>query len=267
MKHIKPKKRWGQHFLKDQNIAQKIVNQLQFKENDAHLLEIGPGTGVLTDLLLEKHGKLTVVEIDEEAIDFLKKRYDSTTPIHIIQGDFLEMDLHTLLQGNWSIIGNFPYNISSQIFFKLLEQKNQIQEIVCMLQREVAQRIASPPGNKDYGILSVLLQAYFTIDYIFTVNENAFHPAPKIKSGVIRLTRNERKELPCDEKLFFRLVKQAFQTRRKMLRNALKPLISRIEAMEDNRLSKRAEQLGVDDFIELTKKAETFLKFLPSVNL
>ncbi|HYG37082.1 MAG TPA: 16S rRNA (adenine(1518)-N(6)/adenine(1519)-N(6))-dimethyltransferase RsmA [Cytophagales bacterium] len=253
MSAVRPKKHLGQHFLKDMSIASDIVGALTYHNNYSTLLEIGPGTGVLTDFLVKKETNLAVVEIDKESILFLEKKYPE---LNIIQGDFLRMDLKQTLNGTYGIIGNFPYNISSQIFFKVLEDKERVMEVVCMLQKEVAKRIASPPGNKDYGILSVFLQAYYNIEYLFTVDEHVFNPPPKVKSGVIRLKRNEIKNLDCDEKLFVRLVKQGFNNRRKTLRNALKPLNLNPELQNDELLNKRAEQLSVEDFVYLTKKAE-----------
>jgi 16S rRNA (adenine1518-N6/adenine1519-N6)-dimethyltransferase len=254
MTTVRPKKHLGQHFLKDLSIAKKIVDALTYHNNYKILLEIGPGTGVLTDFLINKKEiDYSAIEIDKESVEFLKTKYPS---LPIIEGDFLRLKLDDLMKENYAIIGNFPYNISSQIFFKVLEDKDRVMEIVCMLQREVAQRIASPPGNKDYGILSVLLQAYYKIQYLFTVDEGVFNPPPKVKSGVIRLTRNEKQDLGCDQKLFVRVVKQGFNNRRKTLRNALKPLNLPPEITEEKLLDKRAEQLSVEDFVYLTKKIE-----------
>jgi 16S rRNA (adenine1518-N6/adenine1519-N6)-dimethyltransferase len=254
MTTVRPKKHLGQHFLKDLSIAKKIVEALTYHKDYGKLIEIGPGTGVLTDFLINKKERdFSVIEIDNESISFLKNKYPD---LSIIEGDFLRFDLQSLITGNYGVIGNFPYNISSQIFFKILEDKARVMEVVCMLQREVAQRIASPPGNKDYGILSVFLQAYYKIQYLFTVDEGVFNPPPKVKSGVIRLTRNENQKLDCDEKLFFRVVKQGFNNRRKTLRNALKPLNLNQDVISEKILDKRAEQLSVEDFVYLTKKIE-----------
>jgi len=247
---VKPKKHLGQHFLKDQNIAHKIINSLS--PNTRNLLEIGPGTGILTRILINSnfHNYL-VIEIDRESIEYLQIQFPDFSD-KILQGDFLKFKLDDLFTENFSVIGNFPYNISSQILFKVLEHRNKITDVVGMFQKEVAERIASPPGSKKYGILSVLVQAFYSIEYLFTVNENVFVPPPKVKSAVIRLTRNEVKDLGCDEKLFFAVVKAGFNQRRKTLRNALK----QFQFKEDNQLSdlfsKRAEQLNVDDFILLT---------------
>ena len=250
---VRAKKHLGQHFLKDMNIAQKIVDGLTGHGNYKQVLEIGPGMGVLTQYLLPKKTFETyVIEIDTESVAYLKKHYEELTP-RIIEGDFLKYDTSEVFPEPFAIIGNFPYNISSQIFFKSLQIKDQIPEIVCMLQKEVAQRIASPPGNKDYGILSVLLQAFYDIDYLVSVPPGAFDPPPKVQSGVIRLRRNATKQLACDERLFFRVVKTAFNQRRKTLRNALKPIG---EMPEHPLLTKRAEQLSVAEFVILTKLAE-----------
>jgi 16S rRNA (adenine1518-N6/adenine1519-N6)-dimethyltransferase len=252
---VRPKKFLGQHFLKDQNVARKIVDSLEGYAAPG-VLEIGPGMGVLTQYLIKKENiDLWVVEIDRDSVAYLHEHYPSLSP-HIISGDFLEMDLVTILPGNFSVIGNFPYNISSQIFFKILDYRNQVDQVVCMLQKEVADRIASQHGNKTYGILSVLLQAYYSIQYLFKVPPGVFVPPPKVMSAVIRLKRNERKQLGCDEKLFVQVVKQGFNNRRKTLRNALKNLNLAAEINALSLLDKRAEQLSVDDFIHLTRLIE-----------
>ncbi len=246
---VRAKKHLGQHFLKDENIARKIAESLTGHGGYKHVVEIGPGTGMLTKYLLEKkENDVSVVEIDRESVEFLKLNFPQLKG-KIIEGDFLKMDINL---PHYAIIGNFPYNISSQIFFKTLEHRNQIPEVVCMIQKEVAQRIASPPGSKEYGILSVLLSAFYDIEYLFTVNETVFVPPPKVKSGVIRLTRNTTAALDCDEKQFFNVVKTAFNQRRKTLRNALKSLTFAPVA-ESNLFNKRAEQLSVGEFVELTK--------------
>jgi 16S rRNA (adenine1518-N6/adenine1519-N6)-dimethyltransferase len=252
---VKPKKHLGQHFLKDKQIAADIVKLLSLHGGYNKVLEIGPGMGVLTDFLITHTQYEThLIDIDAESIVYLKKNYPDLQN-RIIQGDFLRLDLENLFDKPFAIIGNFPYNISSQILFKILDHKNKVTEVVCMLQKEVAQRLASPPGNKDYGILSVLLQAYYTIEYKFTVHEQVFDPPPKVKSGVIRLLRNEVEKLDCDELLFKRIVKQGFNNRRKTLRNALKPL-HLPEAMQTHPfMDKRAEQLSVANFVELAKLA------------
>lgn len=253
---VKPKKHLGQHFLKDKQIAANIVNLLSLHGGYQTVLEIGPGTGVLTEFLVQEEKYTTyAIDIDKESITYLKAHFPALEG-RIITGDFLRLDLISLFDKPFAVIGNFPYNISSQIFFYLLDYVNKVPEVVCMLQREVAQRIASPPGNKDYGILSVLLQAYYTIEYKFTVHEYVFDPPPKVKSGVIRLQRNQVQELGCDEKLFKRIVKQGFNNRRKMLRNALKPLGLPENMLSHPLLDKRAEQLSVQDFVQLTNMVE-----------
>ena len=248
---VRPKKFLGQHFLRDQNIARKIVDALTLKEGQK-VLEIGPGTGVLTQYLLTKNDiDLYLIEIDRESVAYLQKHYPGLAN-KLFEGDFLDLTIQTLITSPFSIIGNFPYNISSQIFFKILELRDQVTEVVCMLQKEVADRLASPPGNKTYGILSVLLQTFYTIEFLFKVSPGVFTPPPKVMSGVIRLRRNEREKLSCDEKLFVQVVKQGFNNRRKTLRNALKNLNLPAEISTLPLLDKRAEQLSVEDFIHLT---------------
>lgn len=252
MNSVKAKKSLGQHFLKDQNIARKITDSLLPVTRE--VLEIGPGMGVLTRQLFEREDvSLLAIEVDKESVDYLKAAF----PAHqqqIILGDFLKIDTRRLFPGSYSIIGNLPYNISSQIFFRLLEERDRVPQMVCMIQKEVAERIAAPPGNKIYGILSVLLQAFYDIEYLFTVNEQVFDPPPKVKSAVIRLVRNRRERLDCDEKLFFRVVKMGFNQRRKTLRNALKSLLP--EGFDHKMMSLRPEQLGVDDFIALCQELQ-----------
>ena len=256
MKAVRPKKSLGQHFLTDLDIAQNIVAAVTYFKDYKLLLEIGPGMGVLTQYLVKnKESKLYTIDIDRESIAFLHRKFPELKAT-TIEGDFLRLDLKTLFNEPFGIIGNFPYNISSQIFFKALENRDMIPEIVCMLQKEVAERLASKPGNKTYGILSVFLQAFYTIEYLFTVNEDVFNPPPKVKSGVIRLKRNERQKLDCDEKFFFVVVKQGFQNRRKTLRNALKSLNLPVEMLKDEVLDKRAEQLSVEDFVLLTNRIQ-----------
>ena len=250
MTYVKAKKSLGQHFLKDQNIARKIVSSLT-AENISDVLEIGPGMGVLTRYLLENKTYTTsVVEIDTESIEYLKINFPELQD-RIIEADFLKLELTKLFDHPYAIIGNFPYNISSQIFFKVLENKNQIPEVVGMIQKEVAERIAAPPGSKTYGILSVLLQAFYHIELLFKVSEHVFVPPPKVKSAVIRMTRNSTEVLECDEKLFFNVVKTAFNQRRKIMHNSLKGLVNSPEPNQI--LQKRPEQLSVAEFVELTK--------------
>lgn len=250
---VRAKKHLGQHFLKDNHIAESIVDGLTGHNGYQKVLEIGPGMGVLTKFLLEKNRFEThVIEIDSESVAYLKKHFPLLTP-NIVENDFLKFDISQLNLGTFAIIGNFPYNISSQIFFKTLQIRDQIPEVVCMLQKEVALRIASPPGNKDYGILSVLLQAFYDIDYLISVPPGAFIPPPKVQSGVIRLRRNQVMKLECDEKLFFTVVKTAFNQRRKTLRNALKPLV---DLTESPILTRRAETLNVQEFVALTNMVQ-----------
>jgi 16S rRNA (adenine1518-N6/adenine1519-N6)-dimethyltransferase len=249
---VRPKKSLGQHFLTNQFIAKNIVDTLQVSDGDC-VLEIGPGTGVLTKFLIEKKLDLTVIELDRDSVEYLKNNLD-VSKFKIVEGDFIKLPLSEMFERSFSIIGNFPYNISSQIFFKVLENRNTIDQVVCMIQKEVAQRIAAPPGSKTYGILSVLLQAFYTIEYVITVKPGAFHPPPKVDSGVIRLKRNEVPQLDCDERLFTRVVKQGFQNRRKTLRNALKPINLPVQLNTDPVLDLRAEALGVEEFVSLTNK-------------
>ena len=255
MSFVKPKKHLGQHFLTDKEIAGKIVAALENKEG-LPILEIGPGMGILTHYLLDRSSDKTwVVDIDRDSIAYLKNNFPGLEN-RIIEGDFLKLNLLDLLGERFQLIGNLPYNISSQILFRLLDSRKSIPEMVCMLQKEVAQRIASPPGNKTYGILSVLLQAYYDIEYLFSVEPSAFNPPPKVNSAVLRLKRNNVEALNCNEKLFFRVVKQGFQNRRKTLRNALKPLNLPDNLNQDSVLSLRAEQLGVAEFELLTQRIE-----------
>lgn len=220
------------------------------------MLEIGPGTGVLTQLLVAKSEiDLRLIEIDRESVAYLREHYPQLKD-KIVEGDFLELKLDQLFPGNFKIIGNFPYNISSQIFFKVLEHHNQVTQVVCMLQKEVADRLAEKEGSKTYGILSVLLQAYYDIEYLFKVPPGVFHPPPKVMSAVIRLTRNSRPKLGCDEALFKKVVKQSFQNRRKTLRNALKPLTLNASVYALPVMDQRAEQLSVEQFVSLTQLIE-----------
>jgi 16S rRNA (adenine1518-N6/adenine1519-N6)-dimethyltransferase len=254
--NVRPKKHLGQHFLKDNNIAINIVNALHPENSFKKVLEIGPGTGVLTKHLLQKNEyETTVIDIDTESIAFLEQNFPQLKN-RIISGDFLKLPLNELFSEPFAVIGNFPYNISSQILFKVLEHRDQVPEVVGMFQKEVAERIAAPHGNKTYGILSVLVQAFYDVEYLFTVHEHVFDPPPKVKSAVIRLNR-KKEEINCDEKLFFRVVKTAFNQRRKTLRNALKPITSEKNIIgEIPFLDKRAEQLSVQDLIFLAKKFE-----------
>ena len=267
---VRAKKALGQHFLTDQDIARRIVGALQ----GSPVLEVGPGMGVLTQYLINTN--LKAIEIDKESVAYLRKHFPELGD-GLIEGDFLKMDLGNVFPGQFSIIGNFPYNISSQIFFKIIDNRDLVPEVVCMIQKEVAERIAEKPGTKTYGILSVFLQAWYDIEYLFTVGSGAFNPPPKVQSAVIRLTRNSRTSLGCDEKLFKTVVKTAFGQRRKTLRNSLKPLLAsrsfvgtkppqddnvasgtcHSERSEESPFSDpvfdlRPERLSVEDFIDLT---------------
>ena len=285
---VRAKKSLGQHFLTDQDIARRIVDALQ----GSPVLEVGPGMGVLTKYLIPQlagpalepgrvhsrfaaaeyglsstpapatevteqsptvSSRLKAIEIDKESVAYLKKHFPELGD-GLIEGDFLKMDLQGLFPGQFSIIGNFPYNISSQIFFKIIDNRDLVPEVVCMIQKEVAERIAEKPGTKTYGILSVFLQAWYDIEYLFTVGSGAFNPPPKVQSAVIRLTRNSRTELGCDEKLFKTIVKTAFGQRRKTLRNSLKPIYAdrSLSGAEGPVFDLRPERLSVEDFIDLT---------------
>ena len=246
---IRPKKHLGQHFLHDENIARKIIGYLPDKA--INILEIGPGTGILTKYLLSNKDLTSFfLEIDPESVRFLNQTFPEIAD-KLIHADILHYDL-SLIPAPFTIIGNFPYNISTQILFKVIEYRKIIPEVLGMFQKEVAERVASPPGSKKYGILSVLLQAYYNIDYLFSVSENVFYPPPSVQSGVIRLRRNDVEKLECDEDLFFRVVKTAFNQRRKTLRNALKSLNQGGTGISSPLLDKRAEQLSVADFVFLT---------------
>lgn len=248
MNRVKPKKRYGQHFLNDPNIAKKIIDSIGRK--NLTVIEIGPGEGMLTHYLIKDKTDFRAVEIDRESYDYLCNRFPEHQS-NFIFGDFLKMDIRSITHKKIIILGNFPYNISSQIFFKIMEQRDLIEEVICMVQKEVAERIASKPGNKTYGILSVLLQAFFQISYLFTVNENVFFPAPKVKSAVISLSRNNISKLNCDEDMFFKIVKLSFNQRRKQLKNSLKSILVNLP-LNNEILQKRPEQLDVDEFVHLT---------------
>lgn len=250
---VRAKKHLGQHFLKDLSIAKSITDALS-GEGYSNIVEVGPGMGVLTQYLLTKDFITHVIELDRESVSYLQAEYPQLSQ-RIYSTDFLKLNLETITDQSFALIGNFPYNISSQILFKALDYKDQIPEIVGMFQKEVGERVASGPGNKKYGIISVLLQAYYNIEYLFTVDEHVFDPPPKVKSGVIRLRRNDEKKLECNEKFFKQVVKQAFSQRRKTLRNALKPLIGK-SGFNDAILELRAERLSVKDFVYLTNQLE-----------
>lgn len=246
---VRAKKSLGQHFLTDLNIARKIADAVAV---GGDVLEIGGGMGVLTQFLLERDDiTLWGIEIDRESIAYMRERFPDFSP-RLIEGDFLKFDLRAQFPEGVKVAGNFPYNISSQIFFKVLENRDLVPEVVGMIQKEVAVRIAEPPGSRAYGIMSVLLQAWYDIEYLFTVNENVFSPPPKVKSAVIRLKRNSVTELGCDEALFIKVVKASFGQRRKMLRNSLKAVFGDFGGKEHPLFSDRAEKLSVAQFVDLT---------------
>lgn len=248
---VRPKKFLGQHFLKDLDIARRIADTLDDCAN-VPIIEVGPGMGVLTQYLIEKNRELTVVELDRDSVPYLNEHYPSLKG-HIIEDDFLKLDLTQIYKDQFCVIGNYPYNISSQIFFKVLDYKDHIPCCSGMLQKEVAERIAAKPGNKTYGILSVLLQAWYDIEYLFTVSEKVFDPPPKVKSAVVKLVRNNRQELSCDAKLFKTVVKTGFNQRRKTLRNSMKPLLGKdCSAYADPIFDERPERLSVTEFEKLT---------------
>ncbi|MBR2380345.1 MAG: 16S rRNA (adenine(1518)-N(6)/adenine(1519)-N(6))-dimethyltransferase RsmA [Paraprevotella sp.] len=270
MKTVKPKKFLGQHFLKDLSIAKDIADTVDYCPN-LPILEVGPGMGVMTQFLISKERLVKVVEIDYESVEYLRRHFPQLEE-NIIEDDFLKMHLENTFNGQSFILtGNYPYNISSQIFFKMLDYKDLIPCCTGMIQKEVAERIAAGPGSKTYGILSVLIQAWYNVEYLFTVHENVFNPPPKVKSAVIRMSRNETTDLGCDERLFKQVVKTTFNQRRKTLRNSIRPVL----AIADNKLeqqgnaqkdhseflaqeifNKRPEQLSVTEFIALTKAVE-----------
>jgi 16S rRNA (adenine1518-N6/adenine1519-N6)-dimethyltransferase len=258
MTQVRAKKHLGQHFLRDMEVASRIAASLPL-DGRTSVLEIGPGTGVLTQFLLQNPDiDLTAVELDGESVKYLNQHYPQ---LKVIEADFLKIDLKTMFQDKFCIIGNFPYNISSQIFFKMLDNKDSIPCLVGMIQKEVAERMAAPAGSKTYGILSVLMQAYYSIDYLFTVHEHVFDPPPKVKSAVIRLTRNDVSKIDCNEQLFKTVVKTAFNQRRKQMRNSLKPLVAKDNPMfADPLFDKRPEQLDVAAFIDLTNRIEKALQ-------
>ncbi len=254
MAEVRAKKALGQHFLTDLNIAQKICNSLteRTESEPEAVLEVGCGMGVLTQYLLRRSDITTYgAEIDTESVEYLHAHYPDFAP-RLIEGDFLKMDLRERFPEGVRVIGNFPYNISSQIFFKIIENRDLVPQCVGMIQKEVAVRIAEPPGSREYGILSVLLQAWYDIEYLFTVSEKVFNPPPKVKSAVIRLKRNNREKLDCDETLFIKVVKASFGQRRKMLRNSLKAVFGNFGGEEHPFFTQRAEQLSVAQFTELT---------------
>ena len=251
---VRAKKHLGQHFLTDKNIAAKIVESLKPAGRYNHVLEVGPGMGILSDFLLQKtEYETSLIDIDEESFQYLQKKYPQLGK-RLINADFLKMDFKGVFNSRFAIIGNFPYNISSQILFKILDNRQQVVEVVGMFQKEVAERCSAKPGSKEYGILSVFLQAYYKVEYLFTVKAGVFNPPPKVLSAVIRLTRNDAEALNCDEKLFWQIVKAGFNQRRKTLRNAISSLINKEKMTDNTTLDLRAERLSVDDFVKLTNE-------------
>lgn len=257
---VKPKKFLGQHFLTDLKVASNIADTVDACP-DLPVLEVGPGMGVLTQYIIPKGREFKVVEIDFESVPYLHDHFPELGD-NIIEGDFLQMDLKTVFDGRpFVLTGNYPYNISSQIFFKMVENKELIPCCTGMIQKEVAERMAAEPGSKVYGVLSVLIQAWYDVEYLFTVNENVFNPPPKVKSAVIRLTRNSKESLGCDEKLFRRIVKTVFTQRRKMLRNPMKQIVGKdCSMLADELFNKRPEQLSVQDYIDLTNRVSEIVK-------
>lgn len=253
MSEVKAKKHLGQHFLTDKNIAEKIVNSLIHHEKYQQVLEVGPGMGVLSDFLLRKNEFETfLIDIDTESFEFLKKKYPQLNH-KLLNADFLQLDFKSVFSDAFAIIGNFPYNISSQILFKILDNRDQVPEVVGMFQKEVAERCTAKAGSKEYGILSVFLQAYYHCQYLFTVKAGVFNPPPKVLSAVIRLTRNDVATLDCDEKLFWQVVKAGFNQRRKTLSNALSGIIPKDKQGNEEVWTLRAERLSVNDFVALTQ--------------
>ena len=264
MRLVKPKKFLGQHFLKDLKVAQDIADTVD-SQPELPVLEVGPGMGVLTQFLVKKERTVKVVEVDYESVAYLREAFPSLED-HIIEDDFLKMNLNRTFDGNpFVLTGNYPYNISSQIFFKMLDNKELIPCCTGMIQKEVAERIAAGPGSKTYGILSVLIQAWYEVEYLFTVSEHVFNPPPKVKSAVIRMTRNQTHDLGCNEKLFKQVVKTTFNQRRKTLRNSIKPILGKESSILQNEIfNKRPEQLSVQQFVELTNMVEKELVLMNS---
>lgn len=254
MNSVRAKKHLGQHFLNDKNAAQRIADALDPKLGFTQVLEVGPGMGVLSDFLLQKEDFETfLIDIDDESIEFLQDKYPQLGP-RLIHGDFLNLDFLQYFGDKMAVIGNYPYNISSQILFKILEERDRVVQMAGMFQKEVAERCVAKPGSKEYGILSVFLQAYYNVEYLFTVKAGAFNPPPKVLSGVMRMTRNTTSQLDCDEKLFWKVVKAGFNQRRKTLRNSLSGVVPK-DKMSDNPLYElRAERLTVADFVTLTNE-------------
>ena len=263
MNSVKPKKFLGQHFLTDLSVARRIADTVDACP-DVPVLEVGPGMGVLTQYLLQKGREFKVVEIDFDSVPYLHEHFPQLGD-NIIEGDFLQMDLRMVFQGRpFVLTGNYPYNISSQIFFKMLENRDLIPCCTGMIQKEVAERMAATPGSKAYGVLSVLVQAWYDVEYLFTVDEHVFNPPPKVKSAVIRLKRNDKSALGCDEALFRRIVKTVFTMRRKMMRNGMKQILGKDSPMlADPLFTLRPEQLSVQDYVELTNRVAAEPTFHP----
>lgn len=258
--NVKPKKYLGQHFLTDSSVSKQIAESIQLNEN-LNLLEIGPGTGALTEFLNNTNINLIAYEIDQESVDFLRENYPN---LNLRNEDILKIDWNLIFNNQpFAVTGNFPYNISSQILFKIYDFRNDVTQMVGMFQKEVAERVCSSTGTKKYGILSVLLQAYYDVEYLFTVDEHVFNPPPKVKSGVIKMVRNNIKKLNCDERLFFKVVKAIFNQRRKMVRNSLKSLMMG-EQIDHELMQKRPEQLSVKDFIIITNLLESIINLRQS---
>lgn len=256
---VRPKKFLGQHFLTDLSVASRIADTVDACP-EIPVLEVGPGMGVLTQYLLEKDRELKVVEIDRESVPYLHTHFPALGE-NIIEADFLKMDLNAAFDGRKFVLtGNYPYNISSQIFFKMLDNKELIPCCTGMIQKEVAERLAASPGSKAYGVLSVLIQAWYDVEYLFTVNENVFNPPPKVKSAVVCMRRNGKTELGCDEKLFRRIVKTVFTMRRKMIRNGMKQIVGKdCQLLADEIFNRRPEQLSVAEFVDLTNQVKEFI--------
>ena len=252
---VKPKKHLGQHFLKDESVSKRIADALTGYNNYDFIIEIGPGTGALTKYLLSRKEEVVCLEVDVESIQYLNQQYPK---LKVLEQDFLKLDSKLFDKSNLAIAGNFPYNISSQILFKVIDEKEIVSELVGMFQKEVAERVAAGPGNKTYGIISVMIQAYYSVEYLFTVDENVFYPPPKVKSGVIRMQRRNT-QLNCNEVLFKKIVKATFDQRRKMIRSTLKPFTGGV-SVDHPLFTKRPEQLSVQDFIELTNFLESQIK-------
>lgn len=253
---MKAKKSYGQHFLKSEAISENIANSLILNGQYNKILEVGPGRGMLTKYLLQRPEELFAVEADQDMVHYLQKHYPALKD-NLISGNFLKIPLDQLfVKSSFALIGNFPYNISSQILFKMLDYREQIPEMVGMFQKEVAERVIAPHGSKTYGVISVLIQAFYNGSYLFTVDKSEFLPPPKVQSAVIRMVRNQKRELDCDEKLFKKIVKQAFSQRRKMLRNTMKVFVKGMPLLEDPFFNQRPEQISVEGFIELTQRVE-----------